>query len=287
MGSSGGGGTTTQVQKADPWSGQQPYLQDIFSQAQQKYYGGQPQYYPGTTVAPQTEATTAAQGYLTGTAAPTLQGLGQTAANTSNFLATGAPYVSQNPYLQDAIGAGIRPIVRNFQESILPSIRADFGQGENYGSSRRALATGVAAGRTSEAVGDVASQMASRGYETGLDAQVKSLALQPQVAGAVNAPAVALDAAGQQQQAQMQDEINAMIEKWNYEQTAPWASLTQYQNLVQGNYGGTTTSTSPTPTRNRTTSALGGALSGAAAGSAFGLPGAVIGGLAGLVLGGL
>ena len=33
MGSSGGSSTTTTVQKADPWSGQQPYLRDVFSQA--------------------------------------------------------------------------------------------------------------------------------------------------------------------------------------------------------------------------------------------------------------
>ena len=49
---SGGGGGTT-VQKADPWVGQQPYLQDMFAQAQNMFQQGYGQeYYPGQTVAP-------------------------------------------------------------------------------------------------------------------------------------------------------------------------------------------------------------------------------------------
>ena len=54
MGSKGGGSTTT-VQKADPWSGQQPYLKEIFQEAQGLYQSGgmAPAYYPGQTVAPE------------------------------------------------------------------------------------------------------------------------------------------------------------------------------------------------------------------------------------------
>ena len=54
MGSKGGGGsTTTTVQKADPWSGQQPYLRDVFAEAKKLYDSGRltPDYYPGDTVA--------------------------------------------------------------------------------------------------------------------------------------------------------------------------------------------------------------------------------------------
>ena len=42
----------TTTSEAAPWSGQQPYLQDIFRESQNQYYGGGPQYYPGQTVAP-------------------------------------------------------------------------------------------------------------------------------------------------------------------------------------------------------------------------------------------
>jgi len=49
MGSKKGATTTT---TSDPWSGQQPYLQDLFTQAQGLFNQGPQQYYPGQTVAP-------------------------------------------------------------------------------------------------------------------------------------------------------------------------------------------------------------------------------------------
>lgn len=52
-GGSKGGGSTTTVQKADPWSGVQPYLTSAYSQLQNLYGGGTkgPAYYPGDTIA--------------------------------------------------------------------------------------------------------------------------------------------------------------------------------------------------------------------------------------------
>ena len=50
MGASGGG-TETVTQNSEPWSQAQPYLKDIFSQAQNQYRQGQ-EYYPGSTVVP-------------------------------------------------------------------------------------------------------------------------------------------------------------------------------------------------------------------------------------------
>ena len=48
----GGGGGGQTVQKADPWVGQQPYLHDMFAQAQNMFRQGYGQeYYPGQTVA--------------------------------------------------------------------------------------------------------------------------------------------------------------------------------------------------------------------------------------------
>lgn len=48
-GKSGGGGGT---QTTEPWSGQSPYLTDVFRQAQNVYRQGPQQYYPGSGVAP-------------------------------------------------------------------------------------------------------------------------------------------------------------------------------------------------------------------------------------------
>lgn len=52
MGGSSGGGSSTTVQKADPWSGVQPYLTNAYGQANALYQPGQgPVYFPGSTVA--------------------------------------------------------------------------------------------------------------------------------------------------------------------------------------------------------------------------------------------
>ena len=61
-GGGGGGQSTTQtVQKADPWSGQQPFLTTGYEQAQSRLNSAQPQYYPGSTVTPFNQNELAAQ----------------------------------------------------------------------------------------------------------------------------------------------------------------------------------------------------------------------------------
>lgn len=64
MGGKSGGGTTNTV--AEPWAGQQPYLTDVFQQANTMYYGGYlaPEYYGGNTVAGQSPYTTQAYGIV-------------------------------------------------------------------------------------------------------------------------------------------------------------------------------------------------------------------------------
>ena len=49
---SGGGGSSSTIQKSDPWSGQQGYLADIFRQGQNIYQNNPSSYYPGQTYQP-------------------------------------------------------------------------------------------------------------------------------------------------------------------------------------------------------------------------------------------
>jgi len=61
-GGGGGGSQSTQtVQKADPWSGQQPFLTTGYEQAQARLNSDQPSYYPGSTVTPFNQNELAAQ----------------------------------------------------------------------------------------------------------------------------------------------------------------------------------------------------------------------------------
>jgi len=48
----GSSGSQTTTQESTPWEGQQPYLKDLFKQAQDMFNAGPQEYYPGQTVAP-------------------------------------------------------------------------------------------------------------------------------------------------------------------------------------------------------------------------------------------
>lgn len=58
-----GGGKTT-VQKSDPWSGQQPFLRDIYNSAQSLYRYNQPEYFPGQTYVGPSDQTQAGLGMM-------------------------------------------------------------------------------------------------------------------------------------------------------------------------------------------------------------------------------
>lgn len=57
LGVYGGGGGGTTVQKTEPWKGQQPYLRDVYSEAQKLFDAGPNVYYPGQTIADQSDWT--------------------------------------------------------------------------------------------------------------------------------------------------------------------------------------------------------------------------------------
>lgn len=271
--SSGGGGqsspsSTTTVQKSDPWEGQQPYLTHIFGEAQKQYTDtANPQYYNKPVTAAIAPETQQAQASLT-QAAGTQGIVANNTAAANNFNMTDARDVNTNPYLQRAIQAAINPMVQNFNDAggVMSNIRTDTQQNQSGGGSRQGIAEGIAASRLNQQIGDVAATMANQGYQSGLDASTKAIAVAPSVQGMLTAPAQTLDAVGQQKQGYEQQAINDAIDKWNWEQNLPAAKLSQYQNLVQGNYGGTSsgmsTGTTPASQRNPIMGALGGAAAG-------------------------
>ena len=80
---SGGGGD--QTTRTEPWAGQQPYLRDVFGQAQNLYQQGGPQYFPGQTVAPFSPQSQMGMDMLTQRAIggdPSMQAFGNYLTNT-------------------------------------------------------------------------------------------------------------------------------------------------------------------------------------------------------------
>ena len=100
---------------------------------------------------------------------------------------------------------------------------------------------------------------------------------------------LALGDVGAQKEGYDQAQIDAAMQKWNWEQQEPMAWLGEYANLISGGYGGTTTATNPGyynyAKKSQLGSILGGAGSGAMAGSAAGPYGMAAGAVIGAGLG--
>lgn len=286
FGGGGGGGTT--VQNTDPWVGIQPYLKDLFASAQSRKDTGGPQYFPGQTLATPDARTQEGLDYATNIAR---QQLPRTASQANSAFATlaGASDINNNPNLQAAINAATAPAIRAFQDpnGPLSQTRQAFTDAGQFGGTRQGLAEGVAADRLQQNILGTGQLMAQQAYQSGLDASAKGLALAPQLQGLNLAPATTLDAAGQETRQLQQQNIDDMLQRWNFNQNAPDVNLKNYQQLLAGNFGGQSTSTGSV---NKTNQAIGLAATGAglgayiAAGTSVGGPyGAAIGAGVGLI----
>lgn len=286
FGGGGGGNTTTNT---DPWSGVQPYLKDLFAQAQTRQQSGGAQYYPGQTLASQDPRSKEGLDMATSLARNQMGQTAATATNAFNTLAN-ASDVNNNPNLNAAISAATAPAIRAFQDpnGPLSQIRGGFTDAQQFGGTRQGLAEGVAADRLQQNVLGTGQLMAQQAYQSGLDATAKGLALGPQVNQMQMAPATTLDAVGQESRTQQQQVIDDMLQRYNYGQNQPDVALRNYQSLLTGNFGGQTSQSGGGPSR--TNQAIGLAATGAglgayiAAGTSVGGPyGAAIGAGVGLL----
>lgn len=222
--------------------------------------------------------------------------------------------------LQGSIDAANAPILRQFNEQILPELNqkaAFLGNptggiksvnrilpqlgaqlNENAlrateGERQRALAEQTNAAQFLTNAGQQNRQqlLGLGGLAQGLsgqvaDNQLRGASLFPGLAAAGMAPGqlsaqFADFGAGFQQRA-----LDDQIARFNYYQNLPNQALSQYSQLINGYAGLGGTQTTQAPGGSRAGGALGGAATGAAAGAAFGPYGALIGGGIGL-LGGL
>ena len=302
MSGGGGGpsGTTTQIQKSDPWSGVQPYLTSggnftptgvpgyngptqgltavpgLYQSAADLFASGGPQYYPGQTYAGETANQAAGLA--------TAGNLGATATGAEgNILSSG--FLNSNPgnAAYQGILSGNSPAIRAAVANVEPGIMDQFTGGQTV-TPNSGAAYGVGQG-----VGNaIASQMLPAAQ--GLSENYSQAAGQQNTAAAFGAPSAAgiQVNAGGQQQALNQNVINDQIARYNYGQTQPYNLLDWYNGVLAGAPGGTSTLTTPYFTQ-RTGGfggALSGAVSGAGLGSMFGPWGAGIGGIGGGLLGG-
>ena len=244
--SKGGGSTRTVTQSVNPPEYAKPFLEFGLSEAKQLYQD-QPTYYPGQTTvgfAPESEMA--------------LQGIRQAAI-------TGSPFI---PAVQDVVMQnlmGTNPLMAAAFRPVVEQVEAQASKAGRYGSGYQQAALGQA--------------LAPMAYQ----AQQAAIAQAPAARQFGMADLETLAGVGAAREAQSAAELQADIDRFNFEQAQPLSSLANYMATVQG---GTVGRDTVTPYfRQPGVSALGGALGGAQLAGQLGMSkglGAGLGGLLGL-----
>jgi len=230
--SKGGGSTRTVTQSVNPPEYAKPFLEFGLSEAKQ-LYGNQPQYYPGQTTigfAPESEMA--------------LQGIRQQAV-------TGSPFIpaTQDVVMQNLMGTN--PLMSAAFRPVVEQVQAQAAKAGRYGSGYQQAALGQA--------------LAPYAYQ----AQQAAIQQAPQARAFGMADLETLAGVGAAREAQSQAELQADIDRFNFEQAQPLSSLANYMATVQG---GTVGSDKVTPYfRNPTGDFLSGLSGLAGLGKSFGI----------------
>lgn len=273
-----GGGDATTTQKAEPWSGQQPYLTFGFDQAKQLYNSGGPQYYPNATYVPFSQQTEQALGMAqnrAGGSAPE-QGLNSYLTNSLN-----GSYLNANPYLDAMYGSASKQLTDRWSESVMPGLNATFGAAGRTGSGAHGLAFGRSTGELGDSLSSLASSLYGQNYQAERDRMTQAAQLVP-TASALDWQNIGqMGQVGKTVEGKAGEVLGDSMNRFNHYQNLPEQNLARYIAAIQGNYGGTST-TKQDSQSGGLGGALGGGLGGAMAASALGLSGPVGWGVAGL-----
>ena len=235
-------GQSTTVQKSEPWEGQKSHLTNIYGQAQ-NLSGTPPTYYPGSTVTPFSQQTEDALNSIEGRART---GSGVQAAGNQQMLNTiQGGYLNANPYLDSMYNRAARPVAENFANSVAPSIQAQFGRAGRYGSGLYQQAQSTAQDNLGRTLGEMGTDIYGRAYESERGRQQEAIRGAPEYAAKDYQDAQALMGVGGQREAQASMQLQDLVNRYNFDQQAPWSNLGNYASLVQGDYGRTQQTTQP------------------------------------------
>lgn len=143
-------------------------------------------------------------------------------AGFSDWLFSGAALdPNSNPALQATISAATRPIFEGLTQVALPQIRGEARSTGNFGSSKQGIAEGLASQGASQAAGDVGTNIAYQGYQSGLDAMMRNLGLLPSTLGSMTAGAATTGAVGDAQYGLTQGRLTEEQSRYMQQQLMP------------------------------------------------------------------
>jgi hypothetical protein len=278
-GGKGGGSSNTQtIQNADPWAGIQPYLLGsdagvgIFPEAQRLYSKDIEELYPGQMYVGRTPLETQARNMqLEYLSSPEMATDINRIQQATEFGLGDVLYPESNPAMEAYMDAANRNTVKQLTENILPSYRGAFVDAGQIGSSREAMAEGMAMEEALNVIGDTNAQIAMGGYGQGLQHMGETMRLAPLTVGMDMQIPEMLKAVGAEDRAWMEKPLQEDISRWGYYEGLPGQMLDEYVARLGGYPTGSFGSSSSTTSGGGSSSPLMGALGGAATGAgAFG-----------------
>lgn len=221
--SSGGSKIQTVNSNTSPWSEQQPYLKDVFSQAQAQFDAGPQTYYPNATYVPFSNQSERALGGMENravTGSPLTQSAQQLnlATTGGNFLNAGNPYFS-----------GMMNTVAN---DLRPRLDSQFAAAGRYGGGahQQAMASALA---------DAGSRLAYQNFGDERSRMMQASAMSPELANVDYQNLQQLLGVGATREGKANEMLQDQINRFNYNQNAPDEALRRYATLVAGgSYGG-------------------------------------------------
>lgn len=224
---------TTSQSSSSPWGGVQPYLTKAYQNLNNWYDQPGPFAYPGATTAGPDPLRSEAQNYDINYAR---YGMPQDIAKIGSAYDTllNAPNVNNNPYLAGAVNSAIRPMLDQYNETIMPGIRSGAVQTGQYGGSRQGIAEGIASGKLTRNIGDVSNTMYSNAYQQGMDSLAKAMLFGPQMLQIGQAPANVLRGVAGERELSQQNQINDARRLFEYYQNQPYNKISQFLNPLQG-----------------------------------------------------
>jgi hypothetical protein len=217
----GGGSKTVQsVSNSEPWAGQQPHLQSVWTNAANQFSSG------------------AGQGIFSGNRVVPLSGQTEQALGLQEQRAlAGSPLMQQ---AQQNVGASLRgelnPALQAQMQQVMGQVKGQvnpiFAQANRGGS-------GAHANALTSAMTDAGTRLAYQDYNN-------SMQMAPGLAQQDYFDIGQLAQVGQTREQQAGAELQSQIQKFYEQQQAPVNALQRYAALVSGgNVGGTTTNTQP------------------------------------------
>ena len=143
------------------------------------------------------------------------------------------------------MGALGRQMKSQLEGTVLPGIRQSMVQYQPGGSSRGDLVQSQAIAAANQQMLNKAAEMYGGAYESAQDRAVNYGQLYPSMMAAPLSMYESLGDVGAQQRAMQQEAINRDMAKYDYTANRDASQLANYMSMISGDYGGTSTKTSP------------------------------------------